>query len=726
MTKKKKNIFLTVIFTLMKVGIITAVACTLAGYTAVKMYLNDLEPIPNLENYTRNIVTQVLSSDERIIKTFQAYNYEHVSIDEVPKFLKDALISTEDKNFYSHEGYDILGICRSVIVNIVNKKASQGASTITQQLARVLFLSNEKTITRKLKEIQIAARIEKSISKDKILEMYLNNVYLGSGAYGVGAAASTYFNKPLSELTLSECALLAGLPQAPSVYSPYRNKKLAEKRRNKVLKRMYIMKTIDKKQYESALQEQITLNRKPSTVQSNIAPYFIDYVLKELEELGYDENEITQGGYKITTTLDYDAQVAANESIAKNLAAWKLTKSKQNAALFTFSPMNGAIIAYCGGKDYATSQYDRITQAIRPPGSAFKPIVYTAAVHKGWMPIDLIEDSPVTIGDWTPRNYGDKYRGMLPLYRALAISSNVIAVKLIEDTGIGPVIDMAKALGITTPLTHDYTISLGSNGVKLYDMVVVYGNFANGGYKVKPYAIEKIETERGKIVYQAQRTKITKVLDTDTAAIMTAMLRRVITEGTGRGANIGKPMGGKTGTTNENKDAWFIGYTPDLVTGVFVGNDDNTSTGLTGGTLPARIWKDMMVVATEKYGKPEFDYPPVDMEVVYEETIIDLSEDIKKLNKEKENSFIDTIKSIPTQLTTPLDIFRRKLEEKKAAEEQKEATEGVIEEGFSEKTTEIKTEEKIQINDVIKEAKQGLSSEKVEEKVEQKEEAVSE
>ncbi|MBQ8886770.1 MAG: PBP1A family penicillin-binding protein [Candidatus Gastranaerophilales bacterium] len=717
MSKKKKNVFLTVIFTLIKVGIITGLACTLAGYTAVKMYLNDLEPIPNLENYTRNIVTQVLSSDERIIKTFQAYNYEHVSIDEVPKYLKDALISTEDKNFYTHEGYDILGICRSVIVNIVNKKASQGASTITQQLARVLFLSNEKTITRKLKEIQIAARIEKSISKDKILEMYLNNVYLGSGAYGVGAAASTYFNKPLANLTLAECALIAGLPQAPSVYSPYRNKKLAEKRRNKVLKRMYIMKTIDKKQYDSALKEPITLNRKPSTVQSNIAPYFIDYVLKELEELGYDENEITQGGYKITTTLDYDAQVAANESIAKNLAAWKLTKSKQNAALFTFSPMNGAIIAYCGGKDYATSQYDRITQAVRPPGSAFKPIVYTTAVHKGWMPIDMIEDSPVTIGDWTPRNYGDKYRGMLPLYRALAISSNVIAVKLIENTGIAPVIDMARALGITTPLTHDYTIALGSNGAKLYDMVVVYGNFANGGYKVKPYAIEKIETERGKVIYQAERTKITKVLDTDTAAIMTAMLRRVITEGTGRGANIGKPMGGKTGTINENKDAWFIGYTPDLVTGVFVGNDDNTSTGLTGGTLPARIWKDMMAVATKKYGSPEFNYPPVDMEVVYEETVIDLSEDLKALNKE--NKFIDTIKAIPAQITSPLDIFRRKtkeIEDKKAAEEQAEMLENTQSETQVEKQVETKVQEKIQINDVIKEAKQNVVAEKTEEK----------
>ena len=697
--KKKGNWFIG----LLKGLFIIAAAFILAGYTAVKMYLNDLAPIPQLNNYNRNIVTRVYSSDERLIKTFQTFNYEQVSINEIPKYLKDAVISTEDKNFYNHEGYDILGIARSIIVNLVNRKASQGASTITQQLARVLFLSNEKTLTRKIKEIQIAARIEKTISKDKILEMYLNNVYLGSGAYGVGAAASTYFNKKLSELTLAECALIAGLPQAPSVYSPYKNIDKAEKRRNKVLKRMYIMKTITKSQYEAALREKTVLNKKPNLSSTNVAPYFIDYVLKELESLGFDETEISQGGYKIITTLDYKAQVAANEAINKNMEAWKLTNPKQNAALFSFSPMTGAIIAYCGGKDYSQSQYDRITQAIRPPGSSFKPIVYAAAIHKGWMPTDIIEDSPVTIGDWSPKNYGNKYKGNMPLYKALAISSNVAAVKLIKDIGIAPVIDMAKSLGITTPLTHDFTISLGSNGVKLYDMVVVYGNFANGGYRVKPYAIERIETQRGKVVYQAKRTKISKVLDTDTAGMMTAMLRKVITSGTGRGADIQKPMGGKTGTTNDNKDAWFIGYTPDIVTGVFIGNDDNTSVGLTGGSAPARIWKDMMTVATEKYGSPEFDYPDVDLNVIYQETNAnyaengedlesnnqssnngenteqaenDKNDDKQKKDKNskntaeitEENTGNDGFKTIPVQLSIPLDL--KKLKKNKEEEQQ--------------------------------------------------------
>ncbi len=685
--KKKTNPF----FMFIKVMFIMMFAVCLALYVALKAYLKDLPPIPQLTDYSRNIVTQVYSSDEHLIKTFQTFKYEEVSIKDIPRYLKDAIISTEDKNFYIHDGYDLFGIARSIIVNIMNKRTSQGASTITQQLARILFLSNEKTLTRKIKEIQIAARIEKTISKDQILEMYLNNVYLGSGSYGVGAAASTYFNKELSQLTLAECALIAGLPQAPSLYSPYKDIKKAERRRNKVLKRMYIMKNITKEQYDKALKEPIKLSKKQGLNNTNIAPYFIDYVLRELDELGFDENEISRGGYKIITTLDYKSQIAANEAIEKNMAAWNMKKVKQQAALFSFSPTTGAIIAYCGGKDYAKSQYDRVTQAIRPPGSAFKPIIYTAAIHKGWSPNDIIEDTPVTVGNWTPKNYGAKYRGLIPLYKALAVSSNVASVKLITDIGIAPVIDMARVLGITTPLNYDYTISLGSNGVRLYDMVVVYGNFANGGYRVKPYAIERIETQRGKVIYKAGRTKISKVLDNETAGIMTAMLKKVIKSGTGRGADIGKPMGGKTGTTNDNKDAWFIGYTPDIVTGVFVGNDDNTSTGLTGGTLPARIWKDMMKTATEKYGNTDFDYPeyefreeiipnyydneaPEDMESNESYPVDNNKKDIIRLelpivikspekNREKEDT--DSFNTIPVKIPFDVKNLRKEKTENK-------------------------------------------------------------
>lgn len=586
----------------------------MASLIILKVYLASLPPIQNLESFKPNIVTKIYSSDDEIIKTFTAYRFEKVDIQDVPDNLKNAIIATEDKNFYHHDGYDLFGLARSTFVNLKAGRVVQGASTITQQLARILFLSNEKTFDRKIKEIIISARIEKSISKDKILEMYLNNVYLGAGAYGVAGASTIYFNKPLKNLTLAECALIAGLPQAPSIYSPYNDLKLAKERRAQVLTRMYKMRYITKDEYNSAIEEPVTLNSNPNIYTLNRAPYFIDYVMRELDALGFDETEISQGGYKVVTTLNYKAQEAADKAIQKNLAAWGMTKDPQQAAVFSFSPISGEIITYIGGKNYGKSQYDRVTQAVRPPGSSFKPFVYAAAVEKGYKPTDIVQDTPIRFSDWSPKNYGNKYRGNIPLYKAVMLSSNVVAVKLIKDVGIRAVINVARSLGITTPLEYDYTIALGSNGVKLYEMTVAYGAFANGGFRVKPYAIERVETSRGKIVYQAPKTRISKVLDIDTAANLTAMLQQVIKGGTGRAADIGKPAAGKTGTTDDYKDAWFIGYTPDIVTGVWVGNDDNSKmANLTGGTVPALIWKDMMKVATEKYPNSDFDYPKIDL-----------------------------------------------------------------------------------------------------------------
>ena len=592
-----------------KMLIVMVLAIALAFLVILKVYLKSLPPIENLGSFKPNIVTKIYSSDDEIIKTFTAYRFEKVDIKDVPDNLKKAIIATEDKNFYSHDGYDLFGLVRSSFANLKAGRVVQGASTITQQLARVLFLSNEKTFDRKLKEIIISARIEKTISKDKILEMYLNNVYLGAGSYGVAGAASIYFNKPLKDLSLAECALIAGLPQAPSIYSPFNNLDLAKQRRAQVLTRMYKMRYITKQEYKDALDEPIKLNSNPDIYTLNRAPYFVDYVMNELESLGFDETEISQGGYKVVTTLNYKAQKAAEDAMKKNMAGWGLTKDQQQAAVFSFSPISGEIIAYAGGKDYGKSQYDRITHAIRPPGSAFKPFVYAAAIQKGWMPSDMIDDTPIRIGDWAPKNYGGKYRGKIPLYKALMISSNVAAVRLIQDVGIRPVINVARALGISTPLEYDYTISLGSNGAKLYEMTIAYGAFANGGFRVKPYSVERVETSRGKIVYQAPKTRINKVIDMGTAATLTSMMKGVIASGTGRAASIGKPAAGKTGTTDDCKDAWFIGFTPDIVTGVWVGNDDNSKGHLTGGTVPALIWKDMMKVATEKYPDSDFDYP---------------------------------------------------------------------------------------------------------------------
>ena len=352
------------IFKFISVLIVMGIGVALAGMIALKLYLISLPPIKNLNTLKPNIVTTFCASDGQVIKTFAAYTFSNVELREVPKQLVQALIATEDKNFYKHPGYDIVGLVRSMVANVLAGRVVQGASTLTQQLSRILFLSNEKTFTRKIKELQVAAQIEKTISKDKILEMYLNNVYLGSGAYGVKGAAKIYFNKNLNELTLSEMALIAGLPQAPSVYSPYNNIDLAKKRRNQVLGRMLKMRYIDKKTYETAKAEPIKLSTMPTIYATNTAPYFCDYVIKDLQKLGFTEENIINGGYKVITTLNYDAQVKANEAIINNLNAWGLKNPKNQAAVFSFSPIDGRILVYAGGKDYSKSQYDRVTQSL--------------------------------------------------------------------------------------------------------------------------------------------------------------------------------------------------------------------------------------------------------------------------------------------------------------------------------------------------------------------------
>lgn len=600
-------------FSTLKFLFLMGCACALAGIASFELYLSSLPPINNLEQFKPNIVTKIYSSDDEIIKTFTAYTYEKIELKDIPDNLKKALIATEDKNFYRHHGYDLTGLVRSTVQNVLAGHVVQGASTLTQQLARVLFLNNERTFDRKLKELFIAARIEKTISKDQILEMYMNNVYLGAGAYGVEGASQIYFDKHLKDCSLSELALIAGLPQAPSVYNPFNNKDLAIKRRNQVLNRMYKMRYITKDEYESAKSADVKLAKVPQYYTTNKAPYFCDYVMKELEKLGFDETEISQGGYKVVTTLNYKAQKAADEAISRNLINWGLRGDNNQAAVFSYSPIDGKILVYSGGKDYVKSQYDRVTQAVRPPGSSFKPLVYAAAMEKGIDPNDMIEDRPLTIGQWSPRNYGNKYRGNIPVYTALMVSSNVCAARMIKEVGIRSVIQIARVLGIETPLEYDYTIALGSNGVKLFEFTRAYGAFANGGFVVQPYSVERVETSRGKVVYQAPKTKISHQLSMKTAAEMTAMMKTVITNGTGRAASIGKSAAGKTGTTDDNKDAYFMGYTPNIVTGVWVGNDDNIAMNksIQGGTVPALIWKDVMKVATEPYGNAEFNYPEV-------------------------------------------------------------------------------------------------------------------
>ncbi len=665
---------------------VLGIGVLLAGMIALKLYLISLPPIKNLNTLKPNIVTTFCASDGEVIKTFAAYTFSNVELKEVPKELVQALIATEDKNFYKHPGYDLLGLGRSMVANVLAGHVVQGASTLTQQLSRILFLSNEKTFTRKIKELQVAAQIEKTISKDKILEMYLNNVYLGSGAYGVKGAARIYFNKNLNELTLSEMALIAGLPQAPSVYSPYHSKELAKQRRNQVLLRMYKMKYIDKETLEKAKEEPIKLSTMPQLYATNKAPYFCDYVMKDLQKLGFSEEEIVNGGYKVVTTLNYQAQITANESILNNLRAWGLTSDKNQAAVFSFSPIDGRILVYVGGKDYGKSQYDRVTQSLRPSGSAFKPFIYTAALEKGYSPNDMIDDLPYKIGNWAPKNDSNKYRGPIPMYTALMVSSNVCTARLMDAIGVRPVIQLARVMGITTPIPYDYTIALGSHSVKLFEMTRAFGVFANGGFKVEPYAIERVESSRGTILYEAKKAKTSKVLNINTAATMTAIMKTVITNGTGRSANIGKPAAGKTGTTDNNKDAYFIGFTPDVVTGVWVGNDDNSQMGgVYGSTVPAKIWKDIMLVATAPYGNSDFEYPEIILNPFKASNISIIpqneaqkaweEEEAKANEKEQEESTADTDAVNPNEVIQQMTPIKKKEMPKIEIKKERQTTE---------------------------------------------------
>ncbi|HSA06684.1 MAG TPA: PBP1A family penicillin-binding protein [Candidatus Gastranaerophilales bacterium] len=598
----------------------------LAGITAVFMHLNTLPSIEQLDQYEPTLTSQIVSADDYVIKTFGAYKYTKVSIEQIPEDLKNAIIAIEDKNFYSHHGFDVVALIRSTIKNIMARKVVQGASTITQQLARVLFLSQEKTFSRKFKELIIAYRLEKTISKDKILEMYLNNVYLGEGAYGVAAAADIYFNKSVESLNLQECAVLAGLPQAPSVYSPYRNMDLTLKRRAMVLKRMYDDGHISKEMHEKASNSKIRLSTVLKQNAFKKAPYFIDFVMRELQEkVGFTEEEIVQGGYKIYTTLNYECQKAAEISVENNLKSWNLSKPYEQAALISYDVVSGQVLAYIGGKSYTESQFDRVSQAIRQPGSSFKIFIYTNAMENGLTPLTVYPDAPISIGDWHPQNYGRKYRGPLPLYKALAFSSNTIAAKLIMDMGVEEVIQTARKMGINTPIVNDPTIALGSSAVKPIELATAYGVLANGGVKVQPYGIERIESSNGKVIYQASNS-YERVLDIKTVAYMVEMMKQVVNIGTGRGSKIDRPSAGKTGTTDSYRDAWFVGFTPDIVTAVWVGNDNNTSMkNLTGGTLPATIWRDYMKVITE--GKPVMDF-------MYPEIVVDKTKD-KEISQEE-------------------------------------------------------------------------------------------
>ena len=526
-----------------------------------------------------------------------------VSIRQIPKDLQNAFVAVEDNRFYDHIGVDPKGILRAVVSNITSKEVAEGGSTITQQLAKNAYLTQERTMKRKIQEVFLALRLEQQYTKQEILELYLNQIYFGQGAYGVQAAAKTYFGKDVSELDTNECAVLAGILKSPNYYSPLNSMEAAQKRKATVLDQMVKYGYMNAMTANSLKKEPLKLAKPHADDNSNTPKYFVNYVIQELINK-YGADAVYKDGLKIYTTIDMDMQRAAEEAM-KNLpnSSTDANGNKQpQGALVAIDPATGYIKAMVGGR--GTDQFNRATMAERQPGSAFKPFVFAAALESDYSPSSMIDDKPLKIGDWSPQNYNRTFNGMVSLRYTAEQSLNVPTVKLAQEIGLDKVIYYAKEMGISSLVMDgssahndkNFAITLGglTRGVTPLELTSAYGTFANSGVHVAPVAIIKVLDRNGKIMEEA-RPETKQVMKRSSAEELTSMLMGVVQRGTGTRANIGRPAAGKTGTTSDYLDAWFVGYVPDLVCGVWVGCDDNASLGgMTGGATPAVIWKAFM------------------------------------------------------------------------------------------------------------------------------------
>jgi len=592
---------------------------------------HDLPQIRKLESYQPSATTRICSFDGVILAELFAQKRDPVKLEAIPSYLKDALLATEDQRFYSHSGLDIKGIGRAIINDIRARRFVEGASTITQQLAKTLFLTPRRTLLRKLKEAFLALQLERRYTKDAILTLYLNQIYLGSGAYGVEAASQLYFGKPVNALNLSECALLAGLPQAPSRYSPRVNQSLALKRRNVVLKRMLSNKMIASALYEDTVRQPLKLIALAR--QSDLAPYFTAHIKQMLEkEIGAEQ--LYKGGLTVTTTLVYQEQKAAAQAVSEGLAALDARRRHENlqshtpsstfqaeslpqAALIALDVKTGGIRAMIGGRNFKQSPFNRATIAERQPGSAFKPLVYALAIERGFAQNTLLTDAPVAYKiagkrkQWRPRNFSGAFKGAITLREALSASQNIPAVHLIEMLGVSSVATFAHQLGIRSHLRPYLSLALGASEIRLIDLTTAYAVFANQGQQTRPFGVIDVYDRDNRRLWHVKPEK-KAVMSRAAAAVMTDMLAAVIREGTGRKARgIGRPIGGKTGTTNRYRDALFVGFSPTIAAGVWVGMDDHTTLGRheTGAKAALPIWIQFMQAALD--GKPyqHFDLP---------------------------------------------------------------------------------------------------------------------
>lgn len=565
--------------------------CAIGLGGLIAYHAAQLPPINQLTVPKRPPNIAILAADGSLLANRGETGGRTITIGEVPPYLPKAFVAIEDRRFYEHFGIDPIGLGRALVNNLRRTGGVQGGSTLTQQLAKNLFLTQERTAARKIQEAILALWLERTYSKDQILELYLNRVYFGSGAYGVEAAAQRYFNKSARSVTIAEAAMLAGLVQAPSRLAPNRNPEAAEKRAQLVIAAMADQGLISQNAAKTAL---VAPAEAAERIGAGSVNYAADYVMDVLDDfIGAVDGDVT-----VLTTIDTKLQSSAETILVEALAAQGAKQGVSQGAVVSMAT-DGGIRALIGGRDYTKSQFNRATAAKRQPGSAFKPFVYLAALEKGLTPDTIRDDSPVSFKGWEPENYSRTYRGPVTLQTALAHSLNTIAARLISEVTPREVIRTAQRLGINSALQPNLSLALGTSEVTPVELTAAYATFANGGQSVLPYVIREVKSSAGKVIYARAATSFGPVIQPQTLSMMNAMLHEVMVSGTGAKANIpGWEVGGKSGTTQDFRDAWFVGYTARLVTSVWLGNDDNSAMKRVAGSgLPAEIWGKYMKAA---------------------------------------------------------------------------------------------------------------------------------
>ncbi|HEY3918504.1 MAG TPA: PBP1A family penicillin-binding protein [Stellaceae bacterium] len=577
---------------LARLGLLAGLWGLIAGLGIIGFFALTLPDTSDLAAVQRKPSITLLASDGSLIATYGDLFGEPLHLKDMPKYLPAAVIATEDRRFYSHFGIDPIGLLRAAFSDLRAGHVVQGGSTITQQLAKNLFLTPDRTFTRKIQEALLALWLEHKFTKQQILEIYLNRVYLGAGTYGVDAAARRYFDKSARDVTLYEAAVIAGLLRAPSRFSPANDKEAAAGRAQQVLANMVDAGYLTEAQAQTADLQKSQLAKAPSL--SRGSRYFADWVVDQVDGFsGTQDRDLV-----VTTTLDPKMQAAGENAVANTLDQDGDKYDVGQGALVAMSP-DGAIRTMVGGDDYADSQFNRATQALRQPGSSFKPIVYLAALERGLQPGDHFIDQPIRIGNWEPHNFENKYRGDVTVADAIAESLNSVAAQVLQRAGVDNVIATARTLGITSDLAHDASLALGTSEVSLTELTAAYAAFASGGIGAWPYGIIEIRDAHGGVIYRRDGSGPGRVIDPAIAGTMNQLLSGVIAYGTGKAARLDRPAAGKTGTTQDSRDALFVGYTADLVCGVWFGNDDDSPMKrVTGGTLPARTWHSFMMAAT--------------------------------------------------------------------------------------------------------------------------------